>query len=510
MHPLVPSARRGSGAVLVLSSVTLIACESLIDVDTPHVLTDEDFGDPASAEFQVESAVALFECGYSAFAWVGLGHEDVMESVAGVASSVHVFRATPARGECDTSASSQAWFDQIMGARAMLSNARGDGVYDRMRNEWSLGAEGARLSAIGAIYMAATLGHLGEFYCEVTLDDGDLLTPDEVLDMAEEWVTERALQHIDAYGDFALPNQIATSARSMAVALRARIRWARGDLQGAASDAEAVPQGFTAWVTREDERTRRNKPYLAETASGFGSMLGVNDWWDPSIRRPNPATGLPWPDPIPFTGYLFLGVLPDGRAVDDAGYPIRWAEEERVNSDPVPLGNGAAPDGRVEHFPRIVAGPDPRESPSRYDSEFDDIPLVSWRELWLIRAEHEGGQAAIDLVDDLRAAAGLPPVTYIDGATATPQQIRYMILEERRRALFSEGGRHWSAKIRNPDVLWFPRAEGRTPRQGYSLRGGVRLSMPDEEYLTNPFLQARGGLDARGTGCEPSEAPVFP
>jgi len=85
-----------------------------------------------------------------------------------------------------------------------------------------------------------------------------------------------------------------------------------------------------------------------------------------------------------------------------------------------------------------------------------------------------------------------------------------MILEERRRALFAEGGRYWSTKIRNTDVLWFPRAEGITSQQGYSLQGGVRLALPTEEYLTNPYLVARGGLAVRGTGCDPVEAPVFP
>jgi hypothetical protein len=138
------------------------------------------------------------------------------------------------------------------------------------------------------------------------------------------------------------------------------------------------------------------------------------------------------------------------------------------------------------------------------------MPLVGWEELWLIRAEHEGGQAAIDLVNDLRAAEGLPLVTYLDGATATPEQIRYMILEERRRALFAEGGRYWSTKIRNTDVLWFPRGEGVTPFQGYLLQGGVRLAFPAEEYVTNPNLVARGGLAVRGTGCDPAQAPVFP
>jgi hypothetical protein len=148
--------------------------------------------------------------------------------------------------------------------------------------------------------------------------------------------------------------------------------------------------------------------------------------------------------------------------------------------------------------------------PEPYADEPDDIPFVSWREMWLIRAEAAGGQGAIDRVNELRTAAGLPEVGYISGATATAEQIRYMVIEERRRELYGEGGRYWATKLRNLDLLWFPRGEGQTTRQGYFLQGGVRLAMPDSVYETNAHLVAVGGLAARGTGCDPVESPVFP
>ena len=54
----------------------------------------------------------------------------------------------------------------------------------------------------------------------------------------------------------------------------------------------------------------------------------------------------------------------------------------------------------------------------------------------------------------------LPRVTYADPSDAA--EIRLMIIEERRRQLFLEA-RFWSTKIRNTDLLWFPRGEGNTP-----------------------------------------------
>ena len=99
----------------------------------------------------------------------------------------------------------------------------------------------------------------------------------------------------------------------------------------------------------------------------------------------------------------------------------------------------------------------------------------------------------------------MPAVTYLD-ATATFQEVRYLIHEERRRAFFLEGARYWSTKIQNTDISWFPRLEGNTPSIAqYILQGGVRLLFPGDEYSLNPnFLN----LDQRGTGCVARQAPL--
>ena len=515
--------------VLGSSLGAMSACDGLLEADLPHVLTDAALESQASAETQVSSAIALFECGVSTFGWTALGHEGVFESIAGVAGTAHVYRTTPTTGDCDTTGSSQAWFDQIMGARALLStdpnrlNPTGQGtargVYDRMQDEWDLGIPGERLSAIAAIYMAASLDHFGEFTCEGALDESEMMTPTDFLDLAETWVDLAIGTHIPAAGgDFAMPNGIATSAVDMAVALRARIRWANGDLAGAAADAAAIPDDFTAWVTRESGETRRNKIH---SAAGFSGMLGLNDWWLQSPRNPNPATSQQWADPIPFSGYLFLGIdATTGRALDANNVPIRWAEEFRALGDPpTPLGNGAVEDTRVPHEKQSIQGPSPREVPAKYSADDDDMPLVSWRELRLIRAEWENTTnndqaAAIAHVNALRAAAGLPLIqgAYETDLLGDQDATRAMILEERKREFFAEGGRYWSTKIQNTDLLWFPRAQGSTPEAGYALLGGVRLQFPNDEYELNPNFEALGGLAARGTGCTSlpgAQAPII-
>ena len=514
------------GLSLGLSLGALSACDELLEVSLPHLLTDAAIEGQATAETQVNSAIALFECGYTAFGLMGMGAEDLMQSIAGVAGGMHVYDNTPDTGTCDSSSSSDAWFDQIMGTRAMLTTSpdrlvatatgAGRGVYDRMQDEWELGAPGERLSAIAAIYVAASLGHMGEFLCEAAIDGSDLLTPTDMLNMAESWITNNALGHIASFGDFAMPHGIASSAQSMAISMRARFRWANGNLSGAAADAATIPQGFTAWVTREQGATRRNKIYHSATEVGFSGMLGINTWWNPAIRRPNPATGQLWPDPIPFTGYFFLGIMPDGRALEAGNLPVVWAEEVRdANGDPISTGNGAVPDSRVQHHIQPIQGPVPEEVPDKYSANDDDIAYSSWQEMRLIEADfaHSTGnlQGAIDLVNILRTHSGLPLISgaYQTTLLADGTAVRSMLMEERRREFFAGGARYWSTKIQNNDILWFPRRQGDTPFQGFALLGAVRQLFAGDEYEQNQHFIDRGGLDARGTGCAANEAPKF-
>jgi hypothetical protein len=530
------SGRRTACALaLGLSVGAMSACDSLLEADLPYLLTDAAIEGAGTVETQVNSVQALFECGISTFGWIALGHEDVFESVAGVAGGAHIFIANPNGGLCGDADNDQSWFDQIMGARALISNdpaklvASGlgdaDGVYDQITGVYALGAAGERLAAISAIYMAMTLDHFGEFYCEGAVDGSDLIGGAEFLTLAEQWVG-RALTHIGSFGDFGMPNNVAPSAQNMAVALRAQIRWASGNLAGAATDAQAVlaaDPDFTAWITREAGPTRRNRVFQAGgslTRAGYSGMLGVNDWWNGAVRPPNPVTGLQWPQVIPFTGYIFLGIMPDGRTLDASNIPVRWADEQRdANEDPVPLANGAVADTRVlTHF-ATIQGPEKREVPNKYADDADDMPYLSWRQLTLILAEWENitnnNQAnAIGHVNTLRTFHGLPTVsgaylaTLTDG-TNDQAEVRYLLFEESRRELYAEGvGRFWAVKIRNTDIAWFPRRQGQSPANGYNLQGGVRMHFPNGEYTTNPVLNAAGGLALRGTGCPAGEAPV--
>ena len=184
------------------------------------------------------------------------------------------------------------------------------------------------------------------------------------------------------------------------------------------------------------------------------------------------------------------------------GIPIRYAGSDVLLGNDIGVVTGAVPDPRVSHRQVEIQGKGgDGYVPTKYPEVNTDVPLVNWQEMVLIRAEGMGGQGAIDLVNELRAHEGLPLVTYADPNNA--EEIRFMIIEERRRALYNEG-RYFQTKLKNLDVSWFPRSVGGTRGFGHQYFGGVRFLMPDGEYVNNENLTTAD----KATGCNPNEAPV--
>ena len=283
----------------------------------------------------------------------------------------------------------------------------------------------------------------------------------------------------------------------MTYGLRAQTRWAKGDMAGAVADAQQVPNGFVAYVTRE--MNRRNYIGSNRNIGGFLDMYDPIDWWTGAT---NPATGQAWPDILPFTGWNTLGIMPDGRAVHDSGIPIRYANSDVLLGNNIGVEAGAVADLRVSHRRVEIQGKGGAGYvTTRFTEVDDDMPLVHWMEMVLIRAEGAGGQGAIDLVNELRTHDGLPLVTYADPNDS--EEIRYMIIEERRRALFLEG-RFYATKLLNPDLLWFPRAQGHSVEKGEAYNGAVKHLMPGSEYVLNENLTEA----LRATGCAPALQPV--
>ena len=355
------------GLIVALPIGALTACDSLLEVDLPAQLTEDVLVDPAGVDAQVSAVIGLFECGYSTFTYVSAGMEDIWEPLVGTSQVIGYYTARGDTGECDQEQRDTDYYDQFSTARAQAVD-----TYDRLTNLWDDNDVDDReqKQAIMALYSAAALDIFGEFFCEMALDAGPLMTADETLAEGEMWIAT-ALGHINNQpgGDFVMPFGIASSAKTMAYGLRARMRWARNDVAGALADALLVPMGFTAWVIRETALTRRNKQNAASDSPVVSHYDDVNTYWS---GAPNPVTGQAWPSPIPFTGYDDLALLPDGRAVWDTGLPIRTAGVSRI----LPAEDAAVPDTRVATITRITSQGGVRHEPTKYPNA--DRQISPW------------------------------------------------------------------------------------------------------------------------------------
>jgi len=481
--------RVGSTALAIFVVGTLGACEGILDVDLPGSVTVSGVFDPSQAVILVNSAASAVECAYSDFIATNAGgNEDVFTRDTGWWGGSHEFATTTGTGgTCNSSNVAFAWWNPMHAGRYLAEEA-----YRHLTSVWApaqVAGNLDRLSAESAIYAGLAYGLFGEHFCEMAFDAGPLQTADQTLAKAEEWYT-RALSHIETSGDFAIPSGVTASARQTAHLLRARVRLARGNGSGAVSDALQVTQGHMAWITRDAGGTRQrwNKVFNGHNQEQINTVLGAVDWW---VGGTNPATGQPWPAVIPFTGYRSLGVLPDGRAVTTTGNAITTAANPGAVPDPrVPVVN----ENRVfqEH---------PVWRQRKYPGLGSNIPMANWEEAWLIIAKVQGGQDAVNRVNQIRSAHGLPQVSYIDPGNA--QEVRNMILEEERRSLFLEG-RWWSTKIQ--ERLWFPRGAGAVqPPTAFGYLGGVRMIMPAAEFELNQNFDET----ARATGCDPLERPII-
>jgi len=273
------------------------------------------------------------------------------------------------------------------------------------------------LLARSALYSAFSYTIFGEAYCSATFDLGPETFRPEILALAEGRF-DTAIQLASQVGNADILNAARVG--------RARVRLQRGNEAGALSDASAVPVGFRFDVTRSNsDVSRRNRIYTQNTLVTNHTI----DWryWETT----------------------WMGV-PDPR--------IRVVDTNRVATD----------------------GLHPAWHQTKYTSESSPIRLASYVEAQLIIAEIEGGQTAVNVINMLHEAAGIPGFESTDEA-----EIRAQVIEERRREFFLEGRRMG-------DLNWFGGwedwADGVNPWDNRPYEGTRCFPIPNEERQGNPNL----------------------
>ncbi len=212
---------------------------------------------------------------------------------------------------------------------------------------------------------------------------------------------------------------------------RARVRLDRKNFAGAAADAALVAPGFEFMVTRSvDAQTRFNDAFLAMTEQRHSSV-------DPQYRS------------------LTVGGVPDPRVQVAAGPAVGMPAK--------------AFDGVTDLY--VIT--------NKNFSRADPMRLASYIEAQLIRAEALGGTEAVDIINARRAQLQLPLYT---GATDAAS-IQALVLDERNRELFMEGGH------RHNDLLRFniPWKVG-NDQNGVPYGTTTCLPLPDAERFGNPNI----------------------
>jgi hypothetical protein len=421
----VISARRAAFAFAI---VGITACNSLLEVDNPGSVPAESLSDPALAPALAAAALQTLQCGVIQYAATAAMLSGEYLNANGFVDNHPwewrgVVEIKGAAGSCNYGRNTTAmgFYTPLQQARFQLDDA-----FNRLdKFEDAQVPSRALLMAQMRAYGGYADLLLGEGMCEMTMDNGPKMTREQVFTAAEERFTD-AITRATAVNDASILN--------MARVGRARARLDLKKFPDAATDANAVPTGFVrnAEFTEGGAATRENRIY---------NLTIRNDFLSVSIPYRNlTVNGVP-------------GNVPDPRVkVRDAA--------KKAN-------DGVTPLFQQQKFIAQTGG--------------TPHPIASWNEAQLIYAEAVGGQLGLDAINRVRTANGVPTLT---GPAPTGQAFIDLVLEERRRQLFSEGQRYG-------DMLRYnlPFVKGLTLKNNiYSDLTCVPL--PDVETRNNPNFKS--------------------
>jgi len=410
-------------AVAALAIAGLGACNMILDVENPGSVPAESLADPTLVPALAAAAMQTLQCGVIQYAaTAGMLSGEYLNANGFVDNHPWEWRGITeikgAPGSCNYGRGTTAmgFYTPLQQARFQLDDA-----FERLSGFTDAEvANRAQLMAAMRAYSGYALLLLGEGMCEMTIDNGPKMTRAEVYALAEGRFTD-AITRATAINDQSLLN--------MARVGRARARLDLKNLSGAASDAIAVtPVGFVrnAEFTEGGAATRENRIFNLTLRNDYLSVA-------PAYRN--------------------LTVNGVAGSVADKRVPVKDAAKK--------ANDGVTPLFQQQKF---LAGN-------------SNHPIASWNEAQLIYAEAVGGQQGFDALNAVRAQNGIPLLT---GPVPTGQAYTDLVLEERRRQLFSEGQRYG-------DMLRYnlPFTKGLTLK-GNTYSDLTCVPLPDVETRNNP------------------------
>ena len=374
---LVKGSRIAARLSLAMAAGFVTGCvNDLLEFDPGDRVESESLEGPENAELLVRSAIGDFECAFIQYIVTTSQVTDEMDNSNLASTEAFQLDRRAVNKERTHYAlfpcgTHEGLLTPIQTARLQADQilVKLEGWTDEEVNP-SNPARRTELIATAAAYAGYDYILLGEGFCSATVDAGPELDQDEVFGLAEERFT-RALAAAEAAGD--------DDIRNLALVGRARARLNLGNTAGAVADARLVSEGFEHFATTSAASPRAyNSIYQF---NGVGALITVG-----------PA----------YLGLTFAGV-PDPRVpVVDAG---------TTGSDQLT----------------------PLRLQQKYTSLDQPIRMASYTEAQLIIAEVTGGQEAVDIINALHDAAGLPHFSSSD-----PAAILAQVIQERSREFFLE------------------------------------------------------------------------
>lgn len=392
---------RVSLALLGVVFLPVVACDSLLEVDIPGSVFENDLHDPRLAETLAVSAQGDFECAFKTYQQTtGLWADDF--EVSGAARDLGVIGARlpfiSIYGAITGCQSTTALWTPLHVAR--FQGERGAEILAEFSDE----AVPNKSFLIGKslVHAAYSYVFLAEAYCSLAFDQGPEVTREVGFNLAVTRFGEAMAALGGATGADAAE---AADLMNFARVGRGRANLNLGNDSEVVADASQVSPGFERTAFSSSADARLYAPIVDNNTLQVGGTWTVHERW----------RGLPSAGP----GGEQLTVPYEG-GVPDPRVPI------------LHLGLGAGHDGVADLWANL-----------KYTSRDDDIRIADWAEAQLMIAEVEAGRGngaiAVGIINLLRDTHdGLP---HADPVGMSQNDIIELVREERRRELWLEGTR---------------------------------------------------------------------
>jgi hypothetical protein len=447
--------RTGPALAVLLAAMTVAACDldSILEVEIPGKVLEASLDNPALAAVLVRSVLADVECSWNNYAAGAAIHSDEYIPTSG---NAHM-RDWGSRKitEIDAGFAISLCGDWGFPMYQPLQTARfqAEDVFRRLSGTEfadvpNITSHRAQVRMLGAFPLIA----MGEGFCETSIPEtegtpGPLVTPARVLAIAESRLSE-AITLAGQAGNAAVLNAARVA--------RARVRLNLGNYAGAIADAAEVPAGFILNASRDESIPRRFNYYFERmnARDGFRQHGSIADH------------------------YRGLTIAADGRPTRNDGVPDR-----RVNAQTT--GALAADFATIHWFH------------DKYTSRASPVPMASYKEARLIIAEAAVRTNDLDrarsIINARRTELGLPTFNL----PATQAEMLRLVIEERRRDLFVEGGHRLNDMLRlrgTPLNIPFLGEPGSIHPNGRDQTGAeygttTCLPLPVMEKLNNPNIR---------------------